>query len=491
VDNIAEVVDIACAELRKIVVAESHYWDTSTMWGLHTHFVHHPTIDIEISPRLSITSPTPECGKTTLMEAVGELSHNPVESSSITASAFFRMQDAERCTLLIDEAQSILGKRSEDTELRSVLLASHRRRSAKTHRTVEVNGVHMPQEFDAWCTFAMTYTGKLNYAIESRCIQVVLKRAKQGEVQHHLRVGTSETLVECRRKFARWAHDQMSLPEPDLPKELYNRRGDNWRPLFQVAAAVGGHWPEKIRAAALQAMKVKAPSDVVIALLTDLPDVFWDHRAGQYREKMLTHDIAEGLISHPNPSMDWKVCYRGRPVNAYFLREALGANLLVPPGSQRWRVGKPQPVHGYLWAQFQDALDRYDIQDNHTVQPATDPEYLSRAGAFSSKTSGTSGTPEEKSNPVKGVSVPDDTPHPSGTPSGTPPSVPDPAHPSAPVPDGVPDTPEPIRHTKKRRSGLRKSVPVPDVPDGSDQKWSPRMHIEDPQPAVDEIDETW
>src|SRR5262249_43210598 len=107
VDDIAAVLDIACVELQKIVVADPHYWATSAMRGLHTHFVHHPTIDIEISPRLSIASPTPECGKTTLMEAVGELSHNPVESSSITASAFFRMQDAERCTLLIDEAQSI------------------------------------------------------------------------------------------------------------------------------------------------------------------------------------------------------------------------------------------------------------------------------------------------------------------------------------------------------------------------------------------------
>jgi hypothetical protein len=494
VDNIAEVLDTARADIAKYVVASPEQLDMVTMWSLHTHFVHHAIIDIAISPRLAITAPTADCGKTTLLEACGELSHRAQECSTITAAGFFHLHQEERRTLLIDEAQSILGKKGNDTELQGVLLASHRRRSAKVIRAVEINKQFVSKEFDAWCTFAMTYTGKLAYALEPRCLKVTLKRAKPGEVEQHLLYGTSEILVDCRRKFARWAEDQISLPNVELPKDLYNRRGDNWRPLFQIAEAVGGHWREKIKAAALASAGIRVVPDVVIALLTDLSDVLWDPRKEKPRERMLTDDMVAGLTEHKAPSWDWKTCNRGGPVNRYWLRDNL-AGVLDPPNSQRWREKTSKhPLHGYTFVQFEDAFERYSIASNHKVQEADDLGDISAKRGDSSDTSGSSDTATKNHSPVQESSPVPDAGEVSGTPSGTPPdSAPlsDSITSNPAVPDSVPDTPKPIRRTKNRSSGLKKSKVVLDVPDVLDKTRVSRKHIQKPQSIVEKVDETW
>jgi hypothetical protein len=487
VDNIAEVLETARAEIAKYVVASPEQLDMVTMWSLHTHFVHHAIIDIAISPRLAITAPTADCGKTTLLEACGELSHRAQECSNITAAGFFHLHQEERRTLLIDEAQSILGKKGNDSELQGILLASHRRRSAKVIRAVEVNRQFVSKEFDAWCTFAMTYTGKLAYALESRCLKVTLKRAKPGEVEQHLQHGTSEVLVNCRRKFARWAEDQISLPDVELPKDLYNRRGDNWRPLFQIAEAVGDHWPGKVKAAALAAVGTKTVPDAIIALLTDLRDVLWDLRKDKPRVRMLTADMVAGLLDHKAPSWDWKTCNRGGPINAYWLSEHL-AGVLIPSGSQRWREnGSKNQLHGYTSEQFGDAFVRYSIPDNHKVQEAGAAESISQNAPDSPVSPGSSDPDSKKRSPEQErFSEPD-----RARGGGSPPAQGvEPANPAS-EPDSEP-TPLPSSGSRQRRSaGLKKSKAVTDGPEGSGKKRDSRKHIQNPQPEGEEIDETW
>ena len=47
---------------------------------------------------------------------------------------------------------------------------------------------------------------------------------------------------------------RLAEADPDVPDELHDRAADNWRPLLDIANAVGGDWPERARAAAAGAV---------------------------------------------------------------------------------------------------------------------------------------------------------------------------------------------------------------------------------------------
>jgi Protein of unknown function (DUF3631)/Toprim domain len=472
VDDIAAVLDAAREEVCHYVVADPMQLDMAVMWSLHTHFVHHTTIDIAISPRLLISAPTPECGKTTLMEAIGELTAKPMELSSISAAAFYRLNDAARPTLMIDEIQGMLGRKSNGNEMEAILTASHRRRSAKTVRVEEQGkGQLVPTTFDAWGTFVATINGRMSYALESRCLQVKLRRALPGEVGRHLQDGVSDLLVDCRRKFGRWAKDQLVLPDVIIPEALSNRRGDNWRPLFKIAELVGGYWPTKIEAAAMAAMKLAVSSDVIIAFLTDVRAII-----GQ-RDRILTTELINSLRSMEDPSWDWNTCHRGGPINAYWLRDKL-ADVLVPPGTREWKVGG-RKRNGFTADQFNDGYQRY-LQ----LPPVEDSTGNSGRASGSSGTETKSSHPEQKISPVPDVEDASGTSSASGT-EGARNGSRSRSGPDASVTSGT---------EEKHRQEQEKIFPVPDGPDRKPKLRTSRIESRRASPKPPEskgIDELW
>jgi putative DNA primase/helicase len=87
----------------------------------------------DISPLLSITSPTKRCGKSTLLDIVALLAPRAVPASNITAASLFRIVEKFSPTLLVDEADTFLG---DNDELRGIINSGHRRSSAFVVRTV-------------------------------------------------------------------------------------------------------------------------------------------------------------------------------------------------------------------------------------------------------------------------------------------------------------------------------------------------------------------
>ena len=59
-----------------------------------------------VFPRLFVNSPEKGCGKSTLLDVLSRLVTKPLGASNITAAALFRVIEAERPTLLLDEANS-------------------------------------------------------------------------------------------------------------------------------------------------------------------------------------------------------------------------------------------------------------------------------------------------------------------------------------------------------------------------------------------------
>jgi hypothetical protein len=148
VTDIAEVLDQSVAEVRRYIVGDGPALASVVGWCLHAHLVHHPHVRLAVSPKLAIQSPEKGCGKTTLLEIIGTLVPRAETSSSITAATIFRLIEARRPTLLIDEADRVL--RSSNEELIAVLNSSHRRSGAYVWRVEEIARQRVPTRFSTW-----------------------------------------------------------------------------------------------------------------------------------------------------------------------------------------------------------------------------------------------------------------------------------------------------------------------------------------------------
>ena len=94
------------ADLRRYVVTGDHEVDAIALWVLHT-YAHSIAL---VSPRLGITSPTPGCGKTTLLDWLAGVTPRSLEAVNVSPAAVYRVIEKVRPTLLIDEADSFLAR---------------------------------------------------------------------------------------------------------------------------------------------------------------------------------------------------------------------------------------------------------------------------------------------------------------------------------------------------------------------------------------------
>jgi hypothetical protein len=371
VRDIADVLSEASDELAKHVVATREQRDTVALWGLHTFFVHHDLIILQVSPRLAIQAVSPIAGKTTLLELLMHLVERPMAAASLTPALVFRVVDHIRPTLLIDEAGSFL-KSKRNPELVGIINASHRRRSANIPRLVpKPDGGWEVKMFSAWHAHAYTTIGKLEETLQSRSIAIVLRRALPEELAklQPLVDGTSPVLLACGRKFARWAQDQTSLLDAHVPTGIGFRDRDNWRPLLRIAELVGCDWPQRAREAAMAINGVTRAVGDVVPLLADIREVFGT------RDRMTTDELVAGLLALSEPSQDWSVAYRGRQITPYFLRDHLRGVIDAPEDERRWR-NTGQKARGYLRRHFDDAFARYlsPDSDDHSTEPGTGAE---------------------------------------------------------------------------------------------------------------------
>ena len=78
------------------------------LWCAHTYLLD----EFGHTPRLAFMAPDRECGKTRGLQVIQPLVYKPEPSSNISAAALYRVIEAERPTLLIDEVDSFLSRRS-------------------------------------------------------------------------------------------------------------------------------------------------------------------------------------------------------------------------------------------------------------------------------------------------------------------------------------------------------------------------------------------
>ena len=311
------------------------------LWVTHSH-----TIDTAaISPILAITSPSPECGKTTLLTLLGTLVPKALHASNITAPTVFRAVEKWQPTLLIDEADTFL-RNSDD--LRGILNSGHNRAAAYVLRTQ--GDEYEPRQFRTWSPKAIALIGKLPPTLGSRSLHIELRRKGAGELRDPVRGDRLQHLAPLHRRLVRFARDhelKLHVADPDLPVNLSGRRADNWRHLIAIADAAGGEWPARAR----QASETLSASDLGetagIMLLSDVRDIF-----GVQDGKITSSDLAESLgRMETRPWPEWK----GKPITTRQVAKLLEP-FAVSPSTIRI---EGTTAKGYRTEQFEDAFTRY------------------------------------------------------------------------------------------------------------------------------------
>src|SRR5262245_42118308 len=166
----AALLDGIASAIRAHVVMPDHCRDLCALWVLHTYLIDR----FLISPRLAIRSPTKGCGKTLLLDVLGRLVLRPLPSTNVTPAAIFRVIEAHRPTLLIDEADTFL---SHNDELRGVLNGN--RKGSTVLRTVGDD--HEPRAFATYSACAIALIGKLPDTLHDRAVTIDLKRRRPKE----------------------------------------------------------------------------------------------------------------------------------------------------------------------------------------------------------------------------------------------------------------------------------------------------------------------
>ena len=163
-----EALDLVCEYVHLHVDARV----TVVLWALHTHL--HDLVSV--SPRLAIQSPEKGCGKSTLLEAVALLVLRPLVASSITSASVFRLIEAAKPTLLLDESDQLF--RRENAELVAVINSSHRKAGAFVIRTEEKkDGSFEPVRFSTWAPIVMAGIRELPATLQDRSLVVKMERA--------------------------------------------------------------------------------------------------------------------------------------------------------------------------------------------------------------------------------------------------------------------------------------------------------------------------
>jgi putative DNA primase/helicase len=298
----AELLDQLVEAARAHLVLPDGGAEAIALWTLlaHTHDC------FSISPVLGITNPTPECGKTTCLTLLGALVPRPCAASNITAAALFRVVEKYQPTLLIDEADTFL---KDSAELRGVINSGHQRGNAYVIRTIGDD--HDPKQFRTWAPKAVALIGKLPPPLASRAIQIKLRRKTAREEVDPLRADRLGHLEPLARQAARWAADNASAlrsAEPAMPKGLFGRAADNWRPLIAIADQAGGEWPGRARRIAEELSSNHSEQMAGIMLLEDMRRIFTDRN----EDRLPSKDLAETLSKmEERPWPEW---YQGKPI---------------------------------------------------------------------------------------------------------------------------------------------------------------------------------
>jgi hypothetical protein len=165
------------------------------LWAVGTHLFE----AFDSFAYLAVTSPTPRCGKTRVLELLSLLCASAERTSNISEAALFRLIERFKPTLILDEMEQIREKGERAQILRNLLNAGNRRdavviRCADGGASIERCGVFCPK--------AIAAIGSLPDTITDRAIVIVMQRRTREEKIERAVSGPTPARDTCTSKSA-------------------------------------------------------------------------------------------------------------------------------------------------------------------------------------------------------------------------------------------------------------------------------------------------
>jgi len=356
--NAAALLDDVRTFIRRFCVfADGHALTAVALWAAHAHMIGH----FHTSPRLMLSSPEPNSGKTRVLEILDLLVPEPMMSLNASPAGIFRTLANRQITLLFDEVDAIWNKRGKDDnheDLRALLNCGYKR-GATIPRCVGPK--HEVKDFPVFAAVALAGIGDLPDTIMSRAIVIRMRRRAPTESVESFR--TRQHAVagsELRDRLSTWAADVGQTAGnawPKLPDGIVDRNAELWEPLIAIADLAGADWSMKARDACIAMCKASQDqrSTLGVRLLSDIRIIFAN--AG-FPDALHTEIILTLLCAGPESGLEddapWSELH-GKPLGVRGL-----ASMLKPYAVRSVKVNVGgRSLQGYRREHLWDAWQRY------------------------------------------------------------------------------------------------------------------------------------
>jgi hypothetical protein len=211
----------------------------------------------DTAAKLVLTSPTPRCGKTRLMQLLDRVVRKSLFRSGLTPASMARIVENIAPSILLDEIDRQIRKSKENAEaLTQLLNAGFDRAGAVITLMVQPpgGGEKEPRDFSVWGPQVLAGIGKsLHETVRDRSITIAMQRKRRDKKVARLRRKDGGELTTIARKLARWVEDNtisLGAAEVEMPTWLDDRACDAWEPLFVIGKLAGEDWFKQVRDAA-------------------------------------------------------------------------------------------------------------------------------------------------------------------------------------------------------------------------------------------------
>jgi putative DNA primase/helicase len=341
--NGAEILDAISHRFEHYVVLPQGAADMLSLWCAHTY-----TYKVfQVSPRVHASSPTHNCGKSTLRDCASLFCQRAVRTDNMSTAVMFRLVSGQSPTVLADECDKWI---FPNEELLGLICSGHRKGGDVMRCEGDENEL---RKFRCHAPIFLAAIGTLPAQVHSRSIVVRLERATREEFKACARFDLEHVEVENElcRKLARWVADnreRIAACEPKLPENLFNRMADNWRPLFKIAEVAGGNWPQRCANALIKLTAEEDEAESLrVMLLADIRQVLT-------AEKIFSRDLRD-LLADMDERPWPEVCRGGKPITERWLARNLAAFGIK---SKNVRIDEKQ-AKGYERTDFDDVFAHY------------------------------------------------------------------------------------------------------------------------------------
>ncbi len=379
IDGAALLDDVRAWFARFICVVDDGDYDILTLWAAHTYLAR----ELYTTPRLLITSPIHESGKTTLLEHLQRLCLNPIQAAVISSEALLpRLLEQSIRTVLLDEVQRNLRKDKPGVQdLESVINSGYRFGATRPVLMPAGGGEWQSREMSTFAPLAMAGNSpNLPDDTMSRTLQILMLPDIED-----LSEESDWELVEPEAKMlaARltdWAESiRIAIKDTsaiDLPAGCTRRVRERWKPLRRIAEIAGGNWPAvtdelivrnlaEDAAARESGLRSRPPA---MALLADL------HAVWPVGEKFAaTVDLVSRLIRH-DPGY-WGV---DSPYGKELTEHRFGRMLSGAAKVTSQRPGGSASPRGFSRSQLEPTWRRLGFRE--TQEPETPPDQSDPSG---------------------------------------------------------------------------------------------------------------